>query len=93
MFMNKFLIIPRRCCIICNLCLKNTCHSSCPNFVPKKSIFYCSVCGEGISEGEEYLINDDGEYRHYDCLCGMKDLLEWLGYEVKTMEDTYEKFY
>lgn len=32
-------------------------------------------------------MNDNGEYRHYDCFGGMKDLLEWLGYEIKTMID------
>lgn len=67
--------------------MKNTCPPTCPNFVPRKAIHYCSVCSEGILDGAEYLINDDGEYRHYDCFYGMRDLLEWLGYRVKTMEE------
>ncbi len=69
--------------------MKNTCPSACPNFALRKPKRYCSVCDEGILDGEEYLINDDGEYRHYDCFCGMRDLLEWLGYKVKIMEEDY----
>ena len=45
------------------------------------------ICGNGIYDGEEYIENDNGECRHYDCFTGMRDLLEWLGYEIKTMED------
>ena len=59
----------------------------CPNYIPPKAIHYCSICGEGIYPGEEYIVNDDSEYRHYDCFYGIRELLEWLGYDVKTMED------
>jgi len=62
----------------------------CPNYVPLKANHYCSICGEGIYDGEEYIENDNGECRHYDCLYGMRELLEWLGYEVKTMDDDYD---
>lgn len=57
----------------------------CPNYIPPKANYYCSICGEGIYEGEEYIMNDLNKCRHYDCFYGMKDLLEWLGYEIKTM--------
>lgn len=60
----------------------------CPNYVPPKATYYCSSCGDGIYEGEEYIENLDGEYRHYECFHGMKDLLEWLGFNIKTMEET-----
>lgn len=72
---------------MCSLCHKNPCHNKCPNYIPLKAKHYCSVCGDGILDGEEYIENNDGEYRHYDCFYGMRDLLEWLGYEIKTMED------
>lgn len=52
-----------------------------------KAFYYCSACGQGIFDGEECIVNDDGDYRHYDCFYGAKDLLDWLGYEIKTMED------
>ena len=72
----------------CNYCLKDYGHNPrCPLYKENKSSHYCSVCGDGILEGEEYIVNEDGEYRHLDCFCGMRDLLEWLGYEIKTMED------
>ena len=58
--------------------------------IPKKAQHYCSLCENGIYDGEEYIENQDGEYRHYECFNGMKDLLEWLGFDIKTMEDTYE---
>lgn len=78
----------------CEICRRIVGHDfRCPNYVPPKAIHYCSSCGEGIYNGEEYIENQDGEYRHYDCFYGMKDLLKWLGYEVKTMEEFDEKNY
>lgn len=78
---------------MCSLCMQNDCNCHCPNYLPPKAIHYCSACGEGIYEGEEYIENQDSEYRHYDCFYGVRDLLKWLGCEVKTMEDTYERDY
>ena len=72
----------------CNYCLKDYGHNPrCPLYKENKSSHYCSVCGDGILEGEEYIENENGEYRHWECFDGMRDLLEWLGYEIKTMED------
>ena len=62
-------------------------HLRCPLYVPPKASHYCSACGQGIYSGEEYIVNDEGEYRHYDCFYGARDLLDWLGCEIKTMED------
>lgn len=72
---------------ICEYCNRITGHDNrCPNYIPPKTIYCCSSCGDGIYGGEEYIENLDGEYRHYDCVPGMKDLLEWLGFNIKTME-------
>lgn len=72
----------------CEYCREEGSHRiGCPLYEPKKSRYYCLSCGQGINDGEEYIVNNDGEYRHYDCFFGMRDLLEWLGYEVKTFED------
>ena len=78
----------------CQYCMKYSSdhHPSCPNYETPKASHYCDVCGEGIYVGEEYIVNDNGEYRHYECFQGMRDLLEWLGYEIKTMEDKNEKY-
>lgn len=72
------------------ICLRDKCPVGCPNYIPTKAHHYCSMCKQGIYNGEEYIENDDSECRHYDCFQGMRDLLEWLGYEVKTMEDIDE---
>lgn len=77
----------------CEICGREGKHASrCPYYSPSKPVCYCSACGEGIYEGEEYIDNNNGEYRHYDCFHGMRDLLEWLGYEVKTMEDMKDAY-
>lgn len=72
---------------MCEICKQNPCDCRCPNYESPKVNHYCSICEEGIYDGEEYIINDNGDYRHYDCFYGMRDLLEWLGYEIKTMDD------
>lgn len=75
----------------CEYCHRNAVHHPrCPLYVPPKTFHYCSACGQGIFDGEEYLVNDDGDYRHYDCFYSTRDLIEWLGYEVKTMENDYD---
>lgn len=74
---------------MCGICKKNPCHFRCPNYSPQKSMYYCSSCGEEICEGEEYIENSNGGYCHYDCFHGMRNLLEWLGYEIKTMEEEF----
>lgn len=47
--------------------------------------YYCDICGEGICENDEYIENEDGEFRHLECIQGSRELVEWLGYEVKVM--------
>ena len=37
--------------------------------------------------GEEYVKNEDNDYIHYDCIEGDKWLVNWLGFEVKEMEE------
>ena len=75
----------------CEYCRRITGHDTrCTNFVTPRVNHYCSICGEGIYKGEEYIENENGDYRHFDCFYGMRDLLEWLGYEIKTMNDDYD---
>lgn len=76
---------------MCEICRKTIGHDyGCPYCTPSKAAHYCSSCGEVIYDGEEYIENLDGEYRHHDCFHGMRELLEWLGYEVKTVEENYD---
>lgn len=75
----------------CDICGRTIGHDvRCPMHSPHRTTCYCSSCGEWISDGEEYIENDNGEYRHIDCIYGLRNLLEWLGHEIKTMEDEYE---
>lgn len=75
---------------MCEICRSHPCNTRCPNYILPKAIHYCSICGEGIYNGEEYIENMDGEYRHFDCFHEIRELLEWLGYGIKTMEDKTE---
>ena len=75
----------------CEYCLREFDHDAkCPNYEQSKPPHYCSICGQGIYDGEEYLKNDNGEFRHYDCFFSLRELLQWLGYEIRTMEDDYD---
>ena len=72
----------------CKYCLRDYEHDPrCPLYKDKKSYHYCSICGEGILEGEEYIENDCGEYAHWECVDYGRDLARFLGYEIKTMEE------
>lgn len=76
---------------MCEICGRSVGHAfRCPNYTPPKASHYCSSCGDGIYGGEEYIENLNDEYCHYECFHEMRDLLEWLGFDIKTMEDTYE---
>lgn len=71
---------------MCEICRRTPCIPACPDYMPPKAKHYCSSCREGIYEGEEYIENDFGEYRHKECFEGMRDLLEWLGYRIEIMK-------
>ena len=72
----------------CKYCLRDYGHNPrCPVYKENKSTHYCSICGDGILEGEEYIENDCGEYAHWECVDYGRDLSRFLGYEIKTMED------
>lgn len=60
-------------------------HPRCPLAPEPKFSHYCSICGEGIGDGEEYIENDDGEFVHLDCP-STREVVEFLGYDVRIME-------
>ena len=39
---------------MCSICGQTPCVARCPNYIPKKAKHYCSICEEGILDGEEY---------------------------------------
>lgn len=62
-------------------------HSRCPNYIPPKVSHYCYICGEGIYNGEEYIQNDIDDYAHWECINYGRDLIKFLGYEIKEMDE------
>lgn len=71
----------------CADCRLSVCSSSCPDYVPPIADYYCAACGEGIYPGEEYVKNEDNDFIHYECIGGIRELLDFLGYEVETVYD------
>jgi hypothetical protein len=63
----------------------------CPNYIPPKANVYCCFCEDGIYDGDDYCVNIDHEYAHYDCLHDLdtKELLQWVGCEIETMGGYY----
>lgn len=76
---------------MCYICKKTHCDSRCPNYESHSFHHYCNICNGEINEGDDYIENMDGEYIHYECIQGIRQLLDWLGYDIKTMEDCYER--
>lgn len=72
---------------MCEICKKNPCHPRCPNYVPIKSNYYCSICNDRIYEGQKYIENENGEYAHWDCIEYLNDLVDFLGVLIEEMED------
>ena len=76
---------------MCSICKQLDCPPRCPNYTPMSCIYNCSICGEGIYPGDEYVENNNYKYAHLDCLDGMttKNLLSWMDMDYKICEDGY----
>lgn len=71
---------------MCDECRRIIGHDCrCPKYVYPNTYYCCEYCGEGIYENDEYIENDNGNYMHYDCIHGTRELIHWLGYEIETM--------
>lgn len=74
----------------CEYCRRTNGHpSSCPNYVPNQSNYICNKCGENILIGEKYIENDNNQYAHLECVDDIEVLVDFLGYEIKEMEDDW----
>lgn len=78
--------------MVCEHCRGIKHHSRCPLYKSKSISYYCSICNDEINYGEQYIVNDDGEYAHTECFSSIKRLIEWLGYEIKEMECENDEF-
>ena len=73
---------------MCEICRQIPCSCRCPNYTHKSKI-KCSICDNEIVNGEEYIVNDDDKYAHWECVDLARKLAEFLGYEIKEMEDDF----
>lgn len=78
---------------MCEICRQFPCHLRCPNYIPPKSKYYCSICNDGIQICEKYIENNRGDYAHWDCINGIYDLTIFLDIEIKEMEEVDEEDY
>lgn len=39
---------------MCAVCMQTPCHPRCPNSPEPKPMYWCSICGEGIFEGDKF---------------------------------------
>lgn len=76
--------------MMCDICKKYPCDCHCPNYKEPKSMHYCSICREGIKNGEEYIENYHNQYVHLECIQGVRWLLNWLDYEIQEEENNVE---
>ena len=75
----------------CEYCEQyGTHHPRCPLYEPPKAKHYCSICNEGILNGEEYIVNDDNEYAHFECVDTGREMAKFLGYDIKKMDEEYD---
>ena len=73
--------------MICDVCGRINGHlSRCPEHEEIKPNHYCSICNEGIYDGEEYIENDTSEYAHWECIDGKFSMAEWLKIRIKVMD-------
>ena len=78
----------------CKRCFKGCIHTQCPDYEPPKADHYCSICDEGIYPEEEYVVNDNNEYAHLECVDGGYEMATFLGYKIKIdEEDNWEDYY
>lgn len=78
---------------MCDLCRQYPCHPRCPNYIPPKTTYYCSICNEEIYKGERYIENFNSDLAHWDCIFGMSDLVDFMDIEIKEMEKDNEEDY
>lgn len=73
--------------MLCSECGGVLFHNSMCPYAPKiKSNYHCSICKDGIFNGEEYVENDNGDYAHFECVYSGRDLAKFLGVEIKEMD-------
>lgn len=71
---------------MCEYCHKTYHTIGCPNYTPPSPTLYCCICGADIACNEEYIEDNYGEIAHIKCFTDIGEILNWLGYEIKSLE-------
>ena len=73
---------------MCEICRQTPCDYRCPNYSSTALHSKCSLCGDTIEIGEEYVESNNGNVAHVECcsLYGITDAFKFLDIDVKTME-------
>jgi hypothetical protein len=73
--------------MMCEICGRLACISTCPNYRTPKANYFCDICGDGITEGVDYVENVYGDYAHTDCVTSMssRNMLQWAGCKPRIM--------
>lgn len=72
---------------MCEICKHNPCLSRCPNYIPKRTEHICCYCNDYIYIGDEFVMNENGEYIHRDCIPSIGWLITWVDLKAKVMEE------
>lgn len=72
---------------MCAICGRDPCHPGCPNAEEDEPVLSCSICGDGIYEGDEYFDSLNGA-ACLQCLMAMNglDCLDLVGEGLSTAE-------
>lgn len=72
---------------MCSLCLRIPCDRRCPNAIEPKPVMICSVCNEGIFEGNRFYDSNKGPVCEA-CLEDMTvlEILKLFGEKLTTAE-------
>lgn len=72
----------------CEYCKQIGSHDyRCPNYEPEQSNNFCKICNDNILIGEEYVVNHNGDYAHWECVDYAKDLAKFFDIDIKEMAD------
>ena len=74
---------------MCDICIQHPCHPRCPNAREPIAKEICSICHECIYVGDDYVVNDNNECAHFECIEYGRDMAKFLGYEIKEMSYYY----
>lgn len=72
----------------CEYCRYGSGHApGCPYYESEHSNHFCKICDDNILIGEEYVVNHNGDYAHWECVNYAKDLAKFFDIDIREMEN------